>query len=108
MTIHIIDNKKVDLTDQEWEMYGSICISYDNPPSVRGKDLFADLFETDESGIILFLKPPRRQTSFEIFFFLMSIMEAQHLRMFAQQIKDACTRVDEKLNELKEAKSKKK
>ncbi len=57
--IKIIDSKRVDMTHDEYQMYQNICESYDNPPSQKGKDLFIDLFETDENGLILFVKPPR-------------------------------------------------
>ena len=55
--MHIIDNKKVALTQNEWDMYQSICKSYDRQ-NFKGEDLFKDLFETDDNGIIIFLKPP--------------------------------------------------
>lgn len=100
MAIHIIDNKKIDLTGTEWDMYQKICKSYDTMHQ-KGKDLFVDLFETDDNGMIIFLRPPsKRVTSFEIFFFLMAIMEHQHLRVVHQQIDELCKRVDDKLKEL--------
>lgn len=108
MPLKIIDNKPVDLTDIEWQMYQDLCASYDNPPHQRGKDLFADLFETDEEGNILFLKPPKRQTSFEIMFFIMSILQAQQLRRAQNRIDTLCAKVEAKLDELnKTSKSKK-
>lgn len=109
ITKHIIDHKAVSLTDDEWNTYNSICASYDEPPSQNGKDLFRDLFEVNGDGIIIFLKPPKRLTSFEILFFLMNLMTQQHLRLIHQQVDRACERVDEKLKELdskKKSKSK--
>lgn len=94
--IRIIDNKKIDLTNDEWTMYEKIVKSYSNPPN-RGEDLFIDLFETDDEGIIMFLKPPnKRQTSFEVFLFLMAIMQHQHLRLMHKQVDDACAQMKEK------------
>jgi hypothetical protein len=103
MPFFIIDNKKIDLTQDEYKMYEDICLSYDRPPSQKGKDLFVDLFETDENGIMLFLKPPsKRQTSFEIFMFLMSIFQHQHLRLMHKKVDDMCAKMKEKITEIDE------
>lgn len=98
--IQIIDNKKVEMTADEHQMYQKIVKSYTTHTN-KGEDLFIDLFETNDDGIIVFLKPPsKRQTSFEIFLFLMALMQHQHLRLMRQQ-------VDEALAELKAIKTKK-
>ena len=98
--MRVIDNKKINLTENEWEMYLKIVKSYTTPTN-KGEDLFIDLFETDEDGIIIFLKPPsKRQTSFEVFLFLMSIMQHQHLRLVHKQVDDICFQMREKLKEL--------
>lgn len=87
--IQIIDNKKVEMTPDEHQMYLKIVKSYTNLTN-KGEDLFIDLFETDDNGIIIFLKPPsRRQTSFEVFLFLMALMQHQHLRIMRKQVDDA-------------------
>lgn len=86
MPIRIIDNKKVDVTEDEWNMYQKIVQSYTTPTN-KGEDLFIDLFETDDNGVIIFLKPPSKfRTSFEVFLFLMSLMQHQHLRLMRQQV----------------------
>ena len=96
----VIDNKKIDLTDDEWGMYQKIVKSYTNLTN-KGEDLFIDLFETDDNGIIVFLKPPsKRQTSFEVFLFLMSIQAHQHLRLMHNQVSDMCNHMKEKMDEL--------
>lgn len=96
MPISIIDNKKVDLTSDEWQMYQKIVKSYTTQTN-KGEDLFMDLFESDDNGIIIFLKPPsKRQTSFEIFLFLISIMNHQHLRLMHAQIDDLCRQLKDK------------
>ncbi len=100
MPFRIIDNKKVEMTEDEWRLYEEICHSYDNPPTQRGKDLFIDLFEVDNDGIIIYLKPPNfRPCSFEVMFFLMGLMSHQHLRVMYKK-------VDEKLKEIDELKEK--
>lgn len=102
MPMVIIDNKKVDLTQDEYDMYTKIVKSY-TTISNRGEDLFIDLFESDENGIIIFLKPPsRRQTSFEVFLFLMSIFQNQHLRLIYKEVDSVCSQMKDKMNELEE------
>jgi hypothetical protein len=100
MTIKIVDNKKVDMTEDEWNMYQKIVASYATI-SNKGEDLFIDLFESNDQGIITFLKPPsKRHTSLEVFLFLMALMQHQHLRLMHAQ-------VDEVVEELKKKKSSK-
>jgi|SRR6185436_9556277 len=97
MAFKIIDNKKVEMTQDEWLMYEKIVKSY-NTLTNKGEDLFVDLFEVDQNGIIIFLKPPsKRQTSFEIFLFLMALMQHQHLRLMHAQIDDLCSQIKEKI-----------
>ena len=88
--IRIIDNKKIDLTNDEWELYQKIAESYDRP-NFQGKDLFKGLFETDENGMIIFLRPPTTYTSMEVFMFLVSVMVHQH-------VGTACLHVDKLSN----------
>ena len=96
MSMRIIDNKKVDLTDDEWTMYSNIVKSYTTATN-KGEDLFIDLFETDSDGIIKYLKPPSKfRTSFEVFLFLMSIRQHQHLRVMYQKVDDVCDQLKEK------------
>lgn len=100
MPIRVIDNKKIDVTEDEWNLYEKIVKSYTTLTN-KGEDLFMDLFETDNNGTIIFLKPPsRRQTSFEVFLFLMSLMQHQHLRLMQKQVDDMCLQIKEKLSQL--------
>ncbi len=86
MAIRVVDNKKVEMTDDEWSMYNKIVKSYTDITG-KGEDLFIDLFETNGEGIIIFLKPPsKRRTSLEVFLFLMSLMQHQHLRLMHEQV----------------------
>jgi len=97
MSIKVIDNKKVEMTEDEWNMYQKIVKSYTTATN-KGEDLFIDLFETDTNGIIVFLKPPSKfRTSFEVFLFLMSLMQHQHLRLMHQQVDDMCRQIKEKI-----------
>lgn len=101
----IIDKKRIELTDAEWELYQNICKSYDRP-NFSGSSLFAELFETDERGIIKFLKPPTHFTSMEVFLFMMSVMQHQHLRAMYEMVEAAiadCKQTVEKANVLMSA-----
>lgn len=77
--IRIIDNKRVDLTNDEFALYEKICRSYDRP-NFKGEYLFEDLFESDDKGFITFLKPPTNYTTPEVIFYLIDITVHQHLR----------------------------
>ena len=100
MSIRVVDNKKIDMTPDDWSMYEKIVKSYTTLTN-KGEDLFMDLFETNDSGIIIFLKPPsRRQTSFEVFLFLMSLMQHQHLRLMEDRIADISTQMKAKMAEI--------
>ena len=89
MTIRVVDNKKLDMTEDEWNMYNKIVASYTTIGN-KGEDLFIDLFESNDNGIIVFLKPPtRRHTSLEVFLFLTALMTQQHLRQMYRQIEEA-------------------
>lgn len=83
--IRVINNKKLNLTNDEFLLYQKICKSYDTP-KFKGEDLFKDLFETDENGIIVFLKPPTTSyTSMEVWMFLVSVMIHQHIGTACQE-----------------------
>jgi len=100
MSIRVVDNKKLEMTEDEWNMYQKICKSY-TTLSNKGEDYFIDLFETNEKGIIIFLKPPsKRQTSLEVFLFLMSLMQHQHLRLISDQAQELFTEIKEKIKQL--------
>jgi len=75
MALRIIANKRVEMTDDEFQFYQKICNSYP-----QGKDLFRDLFETDSEGMIVFLVPPSKEFSMEVVLFLQNLMVHQHMR----------------------------
>lgn len=100
MVFRIIDNKKIDLTQDESMMYDKIVKSYTTLTN-KGEDLFIDLFEVDDYGIIVFLKPPtKRHVSFEVFLFLMCIQQQQHIRLMYKQVADMATQLKEKVSEI--------
>lgn len=100
MSVRVVDNKKLDMTQDEWAMYERIVKSYTTLTN-KGEDLFIDLFETNDDGIIVYLKPPsKRQTSFEVFLFLMSLMQHQHLRLMQSQVDNVLIQFKNKMIEL--------
>jgi hypothetical protein len=106
--LRIIDNKSIDLTDAEWQMYEELCKRYDDLPKVKGTDLFTGLFLTDEAGVIVCLLPPTRQTSFEVIFFLQNLMLHQHLRLIHTEASGICKKLREELAKLKKITAEKK
>lgn len=102
MAIRIIDSKRIEMTQDEWDMYQKIVKSYTTATN-KGEDLFIDLFETDAHGMIIFLKPPSKyRTSFEVFLFLMSLMSHQHLRAMHTEVADIAAQMKAKMRELDE------
>jgi hypothetical protein len=100
MSIRIIDNKKLDMTEDEWKMYNQICRSYDRQ-SFKGEELFKDLFETDDNGTVVYLRPPsNRHTSMEVIFFMSNLMTHQHLRIMHNQVDNLCKEVKEKIEKM--------
>lgn len=93
MSIRVVNNRKLEMTDDEWDMYQKIVQSYTDVTG-KGEDLFIDLFEANDDGIIVFLKPPsKRRTSLEVFLFLMALMQHQHLRLMHIQIDEAVAEI---------------
>ena len=104
--IRIIDFKKVDMTDDEYNMYLSICESY-NRPNFEGKELFKDHFEVNKDGIIVFVKPSKEKfCSLEVYMFLCSLMQNQHIRIMHSQLESLIKEASNKINELTEVKLK--
>ena len=90
------------MTDDEYLMYQKIVKSYTTTTN-RGEDLFIDLFETDDRGIIVFIKPPTvRRTSFEVFLFLIAIFQQQHTRLMYEQTADINNQMKAKIAEFDE------
>ena len=98
-TIRIIDNKKVLMTPDEYRYFEEICQGYDRP-NFQGKDLFQDHFESNDSGIIIFVKPPHKKySSMEVFTFLVSLQVNQQLRLAQEQMETLIKEAENKLRE---------
>lgn len=107
MTIRIVDNQKLEMSDEEWALYQKIVASYTTQYQ-NGQDLFIDLFESNDNGIIILLKSPsKRHTSFEVFLFLIALMNHQHLRVMYAMVEDACAQMKNKMIEIEELSKKK-
>lgn len=97
--VRIIDNKKVWMTPDEYRYYEEICKGYDRP-NFQGKDLFQDHFESNDSGIIIFVKPPHKKySSMEVYTFLISIQVNQQLRLGREQMEALVREAENKLKE---------
>ncbi len=103
MSLRIVNNKRIDMTDDEFKLFQGICESYSRD-NFNGKELFNELFETDEDGLIICLKPPTKMFSFEVTIFLLNLMTHQHLRKIYKEHDEALKEVYTVLNELKSAK----
>lgn len=100
--IHIVDNKKLSMTSEEWEYYQSICKSYDRP-NLKGEELFKGLFESDGDGIITFLKPPStRFTSMECFLFMVSLYNHQKMRIIHSHMSQLMQEIKTAIKELRD------
>ena len=96
MPTYIVDNQKLDMIDAEYDLYKKIIASYNN-----GEQLFIDLFQSNDAGIIILLKPPAtRHTSMEVFLFLMSLMQQQHIRLMYSQMECICECIGDKMEEI--------
>lgn len=93
------------MTDDEWATYVQICRSYDRP-SFKGEELFRELFETDNDGIIMFVRPPsNRHISMEVFMFVSALMNHQHIRLMHKKVDNLCNELRDKVSKIIESKS---
>jgi hypothetical protein len=98
--IKIICNRKVDMTPDEYSIYQKIVKSYTTNTN-RGEDLFIDLFESNNDGIITSLIPPsKRHTTLEVFLFLLSLQSHQSMRMMQREVDDVCQQMKSKMLEI--------
>jgi len=98
--IHIIDNKKLALTQDEWNMYQTVCNAYSRP-NFKGEELFKNLFESDDKGLIIYIKPPgNRFTSMEVFLFICTVFQHQHIREIYNTASSIFSQMNAKMKEL--------
>jgi len=102
----IVDNKFLEMTKEEYEEFKKICVANERP-NVKGEEMFRDRFATDENGRIIYLKAlGNRFVNFEVIFFLVNLMQNQHLRAMYSEIDVLAAKIDDKLKllDLKEKK----
>ena len=72
--IRAVGNKRLDLSDDEFDYYKNLIEHID-------KKEFVGIFQTDDNGIITNVMPsPEKQTSLVAYFFLMNVSFNQRLR----------------------------
>lgn len=99
MAIRIIDNKKVNMTDAEFEYYFGICRSYDRQ-SFKGEEMFKGLFESDDNGMIVFIHPPKaKATSMECYLYIIGVMHMQAVRAMFQKNELLSKRLEDRVEE---------
>lgn len=86
MTIRIIDYQEVDLSADEYREYQQLVKEYTRG-SNKGEDYFRGLFHAENGKIIYIKSLGNRMVSMEIIFFIMNIMQNQHLREMYNLIK---------------------
>lgn len=96
----IVDNKRLEMTDSEFAEFEKICKASERP-NFKGEELFKDKFVTDDNGKIIYLKAlGNRYVSFEAVFFLMNLMQNQHLRSMYDEIDAKLKQLSEKEKEI--------
>jgi hypothetical protein len=104
-SIKIIDNKKLAMTSEEYKYYQDICKSY-NQGAFHGEDLFKGLFESNDKGIITFLRPPTSSySSMECYLYIVSIYNHQHMRIIYEQCQSLMNEVRAELAKVRENKT---
>lgn len=98
--LRIIANRRISLTDDEFNEYNRIVEAY-SKNQMDGKVLFDDLFETDQEGLLIFLKAPKKMFSFEVVVFLQNVMINQHLRKIYTEHDDVLKELRQEIQELK-------
>jgi hypothetical protein len=98
--IRILHNKKVSMTEEEYNDYQGIAQSYDRA-NFKGEDLFKGLFHTDDAGMITKIGiPSGHQVSMEIFLFVCALYEHQKMRMWEERVMDLLERGEKRLASL--------
>ncbi len=95
--IRAVANKRLDLTDAEYEVYEKIS-------DMVGKSEFYDLFDTDKNGKIISVFPPiDKQVSMVVIYYLFNVMINQRVRLFDSLI-NSVENIDKRLKHLEESK----
>ncbi|MHA2216333.1 MAG: hypothetical protein ACXACY_10365 [Candidatus Hodarchaeales archaeon] len=89
MSFRVIDYKKIDMTDLEYEYYQQIVEEFSDG-QYSGKEQFRDIFDVDGDGCIVSIRPPvKKQVAWAVIFFLQNLMINQRLRRMEEKIGSA-------------------
>ena len=87
MTIRIVDFKRLDMTDQEFEYYNQLVEAFSDD-SYSGKQQFHDMFDVDNDGCITMIRPPiGKEVGWAILVFLQNLMINQRLRRLEKWVR---------------------
>lgn len=78
----VIDYKKVDMTDEEHNYYKELVTQFTDD-TTKGTEYFKDLFDVDDDGFIMLIKPTK-SIPWAILFFIQQLMISQRLRIIDQ------------------------
>lgn len=100
----VVDNKYLEMTQDEFNEFEKICRAADRP-NFNGEEIFRDRFVTDDNGKIIYLKAlSNKQISFEAVFFLMNLMQNQHLRAMYNEVDYLAKKINEKVKQVDDLK----
>ena len=87
MSFRVIDHKSVDMTDEEFNYYNKLIEEF-TYANYSGKDQFRDIFDVDQDGCIIMLRPPlKKEVGWAVILFLQNLMINQRLRRMEDWIK---------------------
>jgi len=86
MSFRIIDYKKIEMTDDEFDYYNKLVESF-TLGGYSGKDQFHDMFDVDSDGCISIIRPPiGKEVAWAILVFLQNLMINQRLRRMEDKL----------------------
>lgn len=101
----VIDHKKIDMIDEEWEYYKKLINSFSSSSENSGSEYFRDTFDTDENGYIYIIRPPLgKPLPWAVILFLQNLMINQQERKRDEIFKNKIKEVDNLIMKLKEMK----
>lgn len=85
--IRVIDYKKVEMMDEEYEYYQKLVKEF-TQGNYDGKEQFKDMFDTDDDGCITMIHLPlHKEIPWVTILFLQNLMLNQRIRRMEDQIR---------------------
>lgn len=85
--IRVIDYKKVEMMDEEYEYYQKIVNEF-TQGNYDGKEQFKGMFDTDDDGCITIIHLPlKKEVAWVVIVFLQNLMLNQRIRRMEDQIR---------------------